>query len=89
MCPLTNGKTALYLASQIGHTTTVGTTLLGAGADVNSSDNDGRTALIWASHNVREWRSAKDAIRTQEGRCEVGDVNGSGIGGKDAIGGRR
>ncbi len=45
---LSNGATALMLASQIGHTG-VAQTLLAAKADVNATAGNGATALMLAS----------------------------------------
>lgn len=41
------GRTALILATEAGHASTV-TVLLDKGADVNNTNNDGKTALILA-----------------------------------------
>ena len=45
------GKTPLMYAAMYNHTPEVAKALINAGANLNTKDNDGRTALMWAARN--------------------------------------
>jgi ankyrin repeat protein len=73
LCGQLQGKNALMWASSQGRVDTVAT-LLDAGCDVNAVDNDGVSALMWASGSeVRDDKGHKNGLleKAEKGHVEV------------------